>query len=150
MISFMDKTEKRLLLCLRRDARMSLSDISRKTGIPTTTVFERMKTFSYIRNSALLDFEKMGFGIRVFLAVKGGDKEAMQEFLAGNRNINSLSRINNGLDFFCEAVFRRIRDFELFSDTLRILKAKFKVFFIVDELRREYLFTRREHFSLLK
>ncbi|MFH1181941.1 MAG: Lrp/AsnC family transcriptional regulator [Candidatus Woesearchaeota archaeon] len=145
----MDKTEKKLLLCLRRNGRISLSEISRKTGIPTTTVFERMKTFNYTRNVTLLDFEKMGFGIRVFLAIKAGDKEALQEFLTSNQNINSLCRINNGFDFFCEAVFRSIRDSELFNDTLQILKARARTFFIAEELRKEHLFTKREHFKLL-
>jgi DNA-binding Lrp family transcriptional regulator len=146
----MDKIEQKLLCCLRQDGRMSLAEISRQTGIPTTTVFERMKEFKYTAfNATLLDFEKMGFGIRAFMAIKGSDKEALHGFLLGNSSINTLSKINNGLDYFCEAVFKDMAEFERFNDTLQLLKGKARVFFVVKELRKEHFFRKKEHFKLL-
>jgi DNA-binding Lrp family transcriptional regulator len=146
----MDKTEKKLLCCLRKYGRMGFSEISRHTGIPTTTVFERMKDFKYIKsNATLIDFDKLGFGLRAFMTVKGNDKEALEEFMLSNGSINSLCKINNGLDYFCEAVFRGIKEFERFNDTLQLLKAKARVYFVVEELRKEHMFTQRRHFRLI-
>jgi Lrp/AsnC family transcriptional regulator, leucine-responsive regulatory protein len=146
----MDKIERMLILCLRNNGRMSLSEITRQTGIPTTTVFDRMKVLDYvIKNTTLLSFERIGFCIRAFISIKAKDKEALLDFLKNNNNVNALSRINNGQDFFCEAIFRNMAGFETFNDTLLLLKAKARVFFVIDELQRERFFSEKEHFSLL-
>jgi DNA-binding Lrp family transcriptional regulator len=146
----MDKIEKKLLCCLRKNGRMGFSEISRHTGIPTTTIFDRMQDFKYIKSTAaLLNFERLGFGIRAFMTVRGSDKEALEQFMLSNASINSLCKINNGLDFFCEAVFRSIGEFELFNDTLQLLNAKARVFFVVEELRKEHMFSQKGHFRLI-
>ncbi|MBN2454765.1 Lrp/AsnC family transcriptional regulator [Candidatus Woesearchaeota archaeon] len=148
------KTQKQLLLSLRRNGRAKLSEISRDTGIPTTTLFEHLKQFSAgcVRKYVpLVDWQSCGFGIRVAGAIKAkqSSKEKLQEFLSSSKSINSLQRINNNLDFFFEALFPMIKDFEEFNENLRSMSAKLKTFFIVEAVREEHLFTEKGHLGLM-
>jgi DNA-binding Lrp family transcriptional regulator len=146
-----DETDQQLLLCLRKNGRIKLSEIVRQTGIPLTTVFQRMREFDkyVVKNATLLDFEKMGFSVRVFIAAKSSDKEALQDFLFSNKNINTVSRTSNSHDFFFEAIFSTMRDFALFNDTLQLLKARIKLYFVVEEIARECFLSQKGHMKLL-
>ena len=149
----MDKTNKQLLIQLRKNGRAKLSVIHRATKIPVTTVFERLKKFTseYVdKYAVLLDWQKAGFGIRVVGVVKANNhKTKVQDFLLENKNINSLSRINNNFNFLFEAIFSTIKELEDFNEELCSIKAKTKIFFIVETIREEFLFTKKEHLKLL-
>ncbi|MBT3985594.1 Lrp/AsnC family transcriptional regulator [archaeon] len=131
-----------ILSLLREDARISLTKMSRKTKIPVSTLYERIRKSKYIKkHTSLLDFERLGYGARakVLFKVDRKDREALREFLCKCQFINELIRVNNGYDFLVEFVFEQMRGLENY---LEILEKRFnikdnKVFYIVDELKRE-------------
>ncbi|RMF05655.1 Lrp/AsnC family transcriptional regulator [Candidatus Woesearchaeota archaeon] len=143
-VSGMEKDDKDVLLMahLRQNARESLTKLSKKTRIPVSTIFDRLKHAEYIkRHTCLLDFERLGFNARVNVALKVDkkDKENIREYLFKHQNVNSLYKINNGYDFMVEAVFRSLKDAESFLEKLdEDFKIKSKqAYYIIDELARE-------------
>ena len=60
-------------------------------------------------------------------------------------NVNNLSRINNGYDFFLEGIFRDITQMESFLDSLQnqgVIETK--VHYVIDEIKREDFMTNPE------
>ena len=140
----MKKKDILIISKLRSNSRETLTNLSRATKIPVSTIYDRMKNHygDIIRkHTVLLDFNKLGFNTRahILIKVKKEDKELFKEALIKNSNINSIFKINNGYDYLIEAVFRNIQEIENFMEAI---ESKFKVlnrqvFYIIDELKRE-------------
>ena len=123
---------------------MPLTVLSRKTNIPVSTIFDRLKLNDgdlIIRHTCLLDFSKLGYNVRanVTFRVERDDKDSLREFLLKNSCVNSLYKINNGFDFLVECVFRQIKDMDSFIDDV---DKRFRIidkqsFFIIEDLKRE-------------
>jgi len=134
----------------------NLTDISKRTGIPTSTIYDRIRTNRnkiIKRYTTLIDFQKLGFGCRVNLVfkVKKKDRDKLGEFLTKNQRVNTLYRINNGYDFFAECIFRHVKEVETFFE---ICEDKFdlqdkKVYYIIDEIGKEMFLTDRIHAELV-
>ncbi len=138
----MNQKDLKILAYLRQDARMPLTNMSRKTGIPVSTIFDRIKGNDIIlKHTSLLNFTKLGYNTRAHISLKANreDKEALREFLSKHESVNSLYKINNGFDFMIEGIFKQINDMESF---LEMLESKFKIegkqyYFIIEDLKKE-------------
>jgi DNA-binding Lrp family transcriptional regulator len=118
--------------------------MSKKTGIPVSTLFDRLKSSEesiIIKHTSLLNFNELGFNTRANIALKveRDDKEALKNFLTAHGSVNSVYRINNGFDFMVEGIFHQIKDMEDFIDQL---ESRFRIhdkrpFFIIEDLKRE-------------
>ncbi len=100
----------------------------------------------------MLDFQKLGFGLRVNLILKANDKrkQDLKDFLLKNQNVNSLLRLNNNFDFFIETVFRDMKGLEEFYENLKKFKIKKKKeFFVIEDLKKEEFLTKPEHIRLI-
>ncbi len=155
MSLLLTKKELLILTHLRADSRKSLAMISRETGIPISTIFDKVNKLgknTISKYSPLLDFQKLGFGLRVNFVLKANDKkkQELKNFLLTNKNVNCILRLNNEFDFFVETVFRDMKGLEEFSESLEKFKIKKKKeFFVIEDLKREDFFTRPEHIKLL-
>ncbi len=132
-----------VLSYLRDNARMKLTTLSRKTGIPVSTIFDQMKTPSSLmtKYTTLLDFGKLGFTARAQIIVKLAkeQREQFRLFILEHKSINSAYRINNGYDYLLEGVFHDLKELEEFLETMEEqypLKTK-QVYYIIDDLKRE-------------
>ncbi|MDD5086425.1 MAG: Lrp/AsnC family transcriptional regulator [Candidatus Nanoarchaeia archaeon] len=147
------KRELLILTHLRENSRKSLALISRETGIPISTIFEKVNKLeknTISKYSSLLDFSKIGFALKINFLLKSKNKKNLKEFLLKNKNINSVLRIIGFFDFFVEAVFRDMKDVEKFHDDLNELKLEDKKeIFIIEELKKEKFFTNPEDIKLL-
>jgi len=129
--------------------------ISRETGIPISTIFDKVNKLgksTISKYSPLLDFQKLGFGLRVNLILKANDKrkQDLKDFLLKNQNVNSLLRLNNNFDFFIETVFRDMKGLEEFYENLKKFKIKKKKeFFVIEDLKKEEFLTKPEHIRLI-
>jgi len=150
-------TKKELLILthLRADSRKSLAMISRETDIPISTIFDKVNKLgksTISKYSPLLDFQKLGFGIRINFVLKANDKKKkeLNDFLLENKNVNSMLRLSNDFDFFIETVFRDMKGLEEFSESLEKFRIKKKKeFFIIEDLKREEFLTKPEHIKLI-
>ena len=129
---------------LRQNSRAQLTVLARKTGIPISTIFDRLKMNAaglIQKHTALVNFDMLGFTCRAYIMLKAGknDKQALKEYLSKNFNVNNLYKINNGYDFLVECICRDLKQMEEFLDQLEqkfTIKSK-DVHYIVEDLCRE-------------
>ena len=133
-----------ILSHLRRNSREVLTRISRKSGIPISTLHDRIKAGvgGYINKyTVLLDFGKMGFNTRakVTLKVAKDDKQKLLERLEKIPNVNSIYRINNGYDFMLDCIFRNMVELENFLEDIeaRFEIQKRDIYYIISSIKQE-------------
>ncbi len=129
---------------LRKNGRDTLTQISRKTKIPISTVFDKLKGNGdglIKKHTCLIDFAKLGFNARanIAIAVEKVDRDTLQEYLLKNFQVNSVYRINNGFDFLVEGIFKHVKGLQ---DFLENIDEKFKVknkqiYYIIEDIKRE-------------
>ena len=144
----MKPVDIKILQHIRQNARTNLTTISKKTGIPVSTIFDRLKAHEQtfvMKFTALLDFAKLGYPVRanIFLKVDPKSREAIKAYLYAHNRVNNLYRINNGYDYAAECVFVNIKEVEEFIEALEM---QFKildkhVFHIIDDIAREKVLT---------
>jgi len=151
------KTKKDILLMtyFRKNARENLTQISRLTRIPVSTIFDKLREFEkglIQKHTTLIDFKMLGFDIRVNMLFKVSKDSRLEftDFLMTNENVNSIFRITNGYDYLVEAIFRDMTDMQRFSELLE----KFKIesrheLFILEDLKRESFLSDELHMKLL-
>ncbi len=116
--------EKELIVLyhLRKDSRKSYSKISSETKIPISTIHDivkRLKSKGILyRNTSLINFDKMGFNVRIFLFLKSDNKYNLLDFLSNHKNLNSIKKISHGFDFLVEMVFRSLCDYINFKESI--------------------------------
>ena len=138
----MNKKELLVITHLRQNARETLTRLSKKTGIPVSTIFDQLKRTDVInKHTCLLNFSNLGFNTRanIMLKVNREDRERVKDYLVKDNNINTVYKTNNGFDFMMEGIFKHIKDLEDFMETLEEnfpIKSK-QVFYIIDDIKRE-------------
>lgn len=138
------KKEALLLSYFRRNARLALTKISRSTGMPVSTIFDKLRKYErtfITKHTSLLDFEKMGFTTRaaVFLRTQPDNRSMLGAYLRTHDNVNTVYRVNNGYDFLIETVFKTVQEMEAFLEHLEIDKGvtNKEVYFVIEEVARE-------------
>ena len=76
----MKKTDLLIISSLRQNAREKLTNMSKKTRIPVSTLFDRIRMHEgklIKKHTALIDFNKLGYNTRanIILKVKKTDRE---------------------------------------------------------------------------
>ena len=140
----MNKKDLIIMSHLRRNSRATITEIAKKTGVPISTIYEKIKRSGpdiIQKNTCLIDFNKLGFYTRAKIVIQArlSHKKELLEYLIKHQNINSIYKINNGVDFLTEGVFRNMKDMEEF---IELLQSRFKVkkcetYFIIEDLKRE-------------
>ena len=145
------KSDLVFLTFLRENARQTLTMISRKTGIPISTLYEKLKQQEkniILKHTTLVDFTKLGFNARakIMLSASKEDRDKLRSYLKEHPRINSLFKINNGYDFLAEGIFTDVKELE---DFVEELEGKFnlqekKVFHVIEDVKRESFLGRPE------
>jgi DNA-binding Lrp family transcriptional regulator len=143
-MKMLNQKDMLLISNLRQNSRETLTRLSRKTNVPISTIYDKLKLYQgdiIKKHTSLLYFNKLGYNARVNILLKIDKeiREELKEYLNKKECINSVFKINNGYDFMIEGIFRDIRDVE---DFLENLEEKFRirskqVYYIVDEVKRE-------------
>lgn len=151
VIKMLKPSDMKLIAELRQDARQTLTEISKKTKIPISTLYDKLKLQEkevITKHTTILDFNKLGYNCRANVMLKAGreDKEALCSYLKAHASVNNLFKVNNGYDFLAEFVFPNVKEMEEFMEEL---EQKFKLEarqtnYIIDEMAREkFLATER-------
>ncbi len=148
----LDEKELLILSELRKNSRQSLAEISRKTNIPISTVFDKLIKLDKLiikKNVSLFNFDKMGYGIKVNFIVKCKKKQEIKDFLLNKTNVNSVYGINNGSDFIIECLFKTMCELELFKEELADFGIEdLKEHHIIEEIKREDFLTQQTHIKM--
>lgn len=149
--------EKELLLIsyFRENARASLTGISKKTNIPVSTIFDKLRDYEgkmIEKHTSLLDFRRLGFDVKAHLLfrVAKEHKEVFQSFLSSHARVNSLFRINNGFDFLVEAVFRDLDDLHAFFEEAQHFNVlERKEYFVLKDILREAFLSHKPGYNMI-
>ncbi len=152
----LEERDLNIITKLRQNGREQLTRISRSTGIPVSTIFDRINHFEddeLVRHTTLLDFAKLGFSMMSILVVRvrKDEREHFKQYLLTHHNVNNLFKINNGYDFLVECIFKSMYDFEEFQEQM---DEKFNIrsketFYIIENLKREAFLTDEHHIGVL-
>lgn len=131
----------RIVQELRKNARKSLTDVSKDVSIPSSSLFKMVKRLEngkvIQKYSTLIDYNKLGYHTRVCLNVRVKEKEKFKEFMMRNPRVNSLLRIS-GNSFFAELIFKNMLELEDFLENLEKFSIQNKeVFHIIQEIKKE-------------
>lgn len=151
----MRENELQILRFLRVNSRETLTKLSKKTGMPISTLFDKLKEYReqlITRHTCLLDYQKLGFDLRVQLLFKvTKHKEEFESYLENHFQINTVFRINNGYDYLVEAIFKNMRDFTEFLASLdRFAIKERKEFYVLQDVKREAFLTSETHVSVMR
>ncbi len=131
---------------LRENARQNLTNMSRKTRVPVSTIFDRIReheqdTKVISKYTCLVDFEQLGFGMRVNLLIKVAKQQRseLSAYLEKHSAVNSAYKINNSFDFLAECIFKSLKDLDKFIESLesQFSVMNMEVLYIVEEIKRE-------------
>ena len=126
-------TEKefKVLRCLRKNSRKSMTKISRETKIPIASVMliiKRLEKAVITKYTSLLNYSSLGYNIKVHFFVKN-----IEEKMLSHPQINTIYKLSGKYNYFIEGVFKNISDVEKFKEKL----GEHKQFFVTDETKVE-------------
>jgi Lrp/AsnC family leucine-responsive transcriptional regulator len=140
----MKEREIKLVNELRKDSRRSLTDLSKATDTPLSTVFkkfERLYQQGIIKKHAcLIDFGMLGYPVKAGILISTHNKDEMKEFLSGHPNVNTLLRLSGDYDFYAELVFENMLRLQDFTEELegQAIVKKTAVHFVEDVKQEEF------------
>ncbi|MFT4250617.1 MAG: Lrp/AsnC family transcriptional regulator [Candidatus Woesearchaeota archaeon] len=152
----MKEKELTVMRQLRANARETLTKMSRRTGIPVSTIYEWLKGFEskvITKHTCLLNFRELGFDLRVTLLIQTQQEQkgVVQQFLQTHHRVNSVFRINNGYDFLAEVLFKTMIELQEFLDALDKKGVKQRQeYYILDEICKENFLSHVEHADIMQ
>ncbi|MDQ4135886.1 MAG: Lrp/AsnC family transcriptional regulator [Pseudomonadota bacterium] len=123
----MDVIDKKILALLQADATLSVAEIGQRVGLSQTPCWKRIQRLEaegIIRGRvALLDPEKLGLGLTVFVSIETGDhsQEWLQRFastVSAMPEVTEFYRMAGDVDYFMRVVVPDMRAYDLFYKRL--------------------------------
>jgi DNA-binding Lrp family transcriptional regulator len=120
-LSDLDDTDRAILRALAADATLSAGALGRRLGLSQPAAWRRVKRLQEagaIKGRRLvLDYEKLGFGVTVFLGVKLATKgrvslEDFERAITAIPEVQTVEHILGLYDYRLRVVARDISDFE--------------------------------------
>jgi Lrp/AsnC family leucine-responsive transcriptional regulator len=140
----LSKKELLIIAYLRENARETLTNISKKTRIPISTVYEKLReNFGGLiqKPVLLIDFSLLGYNIRanLMVSVPKAQRTSLKDYLLKQFQVNSFYKVNNGFDYLIEGVFKDMSDVESFLEKLeeQFLIANKQVNYIIQDFKKE-------------
>jgi DNA-binding Lrp family transcriptional regulator len=124
-----------IIKCLRSNSRIQLKDISRKTSLPLTTVFERMKKVGSLvkRYYSVLDYQSLKHPINIFYLVRMENNRILL-----SSKINNIYRTNIRSTYLIEAYFMNMMQASEFCDEVCSMNGRIlSEYPILGEIKRE-------------
>ena len=152
---FISKKELQIISEFRMNARENLTRASRKLHIPVSTIYDKLKKYNgnlIIRHTAILDFKKLGFSIKVMMAFKSlkSNREDILRFLTTHHRVNTIYRVSNNSDFLIEVLFKDLKELNDFIERLETFTINdIQQYYVVEDLKKEEFLTTPESIDLL-
>ncbi len=139
----------------RRNARENLTKASRRTGIPVSTLYDRLKKYegSLIKkHTTLLNFSALGFSLKVLMIIKvlPERKDSIMHHLEKHHRVNSLYKIANGYDIMLEGIFKDLREYQIFCESIDAFSIQDRQdFFVIEDIKQEDFLANEEYLEIL-
>ena len=123
----MDAIDRKILAVVQQDASLSVADIGQKVGLSSTPCWKRLQRLEadgvITRRVALIDPDKVGLGITVFVSVETGDHS--QDWLAKFADVvNAMPevmefyRMAGDVDYVLRVVVHDMQSYDTFYKKL--------------------------------
>ncbi len=150
----LSEKERKLVAALRKESGVSIAKLAKKFGIPKSTLFDlrkRLEQDKMIQNKSMVSFEKIGFPVRMFVAIKTSpnDRSSLTRYLSEKPNVNSLYIVNSGFDIHFEALFRNQKEnMEFMEDIEKMFKIyQAHEFNVIEIVKHEKFLIEESHFE---
>ena len=123
----MDATDRKILDLLQRDATLSIAEIGERVGLSQTPCWKRIQRLEASgvieRRVALLDPEKIGLGLTVFVTVEAPDHSTawlarFAELVSAMPEVLELHRMAGDVDYMLRVIVPDTRAYDVFYKRL--------------------------------
>jgi Lrp/AsnC family transcriptional regulator len=128
----MDDMDRKILRLLQEDSSISVSDIARQVGLSASPCWKRINRMQVDglikRQVAVLDADKLGYGLTVFVSIKTGEHSAdwLQTFantVQAMPEVLEFHRMAGEVDYLLKVVVPDMKSFDQFYKKLVELTA---------------------------
>ena len=123
----MDATDLQILSLLQRDATLSIAEIGQRVGLSQTPCWRRIQRLEadgvIERRVALLNPEKLGFGLTVFVSIETHDHShdwlaQFADIVAGMPEVLELYRMAGDVDYMLRVLVADMAAYDAFYKRL--------------------------------
>lgn len=123
----MDKIDREILKLIQRDVTLSVNDIAEQVGLTTTPCWRRIQLLEsqgiIDKRVALLNPEKLGLGMTVFVQIKAGNHDAkwLKEFAehaGAMEQVVECYRMSGDYDYLLKVLVSDMKSFDVFYKRL--------------------------------
>jgi Lrp/AsnC family transcriptional regulator len=123
----MDAIDRKILLVLQEDASLSVAEVGNRVGLSSTPCWKRIQKLEaegvIARRVAVVDPDKVGLGVAVFVAIETGDHS--DEWLArfadvvkAMPEVMEFYRMAGDVDYMLRVVVASIQEYDAFYKRL--------------------------------
>jgi Lrp/AsnC family transcriptional regulator len=119
----MDATDRKILALLQDDASLSVAEIGNRVGLSSTPCWKRIQRLEadgvLIKRVALIDQDKLGLGVTVFVSIETGDhsQEWLDRFaqvVGSMPEVMEFYRMAGDVDYMLRVVVTDIAGYDAF------------------------------------
>jgi len=123
----MDATDRKILAVVQENAALSVAEIGQRVGLSSTPCWKRLQRLEadgvITGRVALVDPEKVGLGITVFVSVETGDHsqewlKRFAEVVGAMPEVMEFYRMAGDVDYMLRVVVRDMQDYDRFYKRL--------------------------------
>ena len=126
-ITRMDANDRKILAVVQQDASLSVAEIGQRVGLSSTPCWKRLQRLEadgvIMRKVALIDPEKLGLGITVFVSIETGDHSQdwlrkFAETVGAMPEVMEFYRMAGDVDYMLRVVVPDIAGYDTFYKKL--------------------------------
>jgi Lrp/AsnC family transcriptional regulator len=123
----MDAIDRKILAVVQQDASLSVAEIGQRVGLSSTPCWKRMQRLEadgvIMRRVALIDPDKVGLGITVFVSIETGDHSQewlshFAEVVGAMPEVMEFYRMAGDVDYMLRVVVPDIQGYDGFYKKL--------------------------------
>ena len=123
----MDAIDRKILAVVQEDASLSVAEIGQRVGLSSTPCWKRLQRLEadgvILRRVALIDPEKIGLGITVFVSIETGDHSQdwltrFAEVVSGMPEVMEFYRMAGDVDYMLRVVVHDMQSYDGFYKKL--------------------------------
>ena len=123
----MDAIDRKILAVVQEDASLSVAEIGHRVGLSSTPCWKRLQRLEaegvILRRVALIDPEKIGLGITVFVSIETGDHsqdwlKKFAETVGAMPEVMEFYRMAGDVDYMLRVAVHDMTDYDRFYKKL--------------------------------
>ncbi len=123
----MDAIDRHIIRLLQEDASLSVADIGKRVGLSSTPCWKRVQRLEedgvIVKRVAVVDPDKVGLGVTVFVSVETGDHSdewlaRFADFVRAMPEVMEFHRMAGDVDYMLRVVTSDIQSYDAFYKRL--------------------------------